>query len=433
MFERVLFLGTGPTSVQLALLFKKKFKNHVGIAGRGSSRSNSFMKSLESSHGEAKVTIQNRMHSFAEGSVRFDKLFQEYHLIEGEWDTLVLTVPANAYIDLLQKFPVSILKGTRRVILVSPTFGSNQMIYNYLKKINENVEVLSFSTYIGDTRWIDGVPSTVVLTTAIKKKISIGSTICTSESMELLRQMLHRLGSELEIRSSPLEAEIKNISLYVHPALFMNSFSLDMIFGDTSEKKYVYKLFPEGPITQKLIRKMLFFWKEMMEIVDCFHIERINLLKFMIDDNYPLREESIDRSDIENFEMLDPIHQEYLLYVRYSSLLIDPFSQPDEDGAYFDFSKVPFRKVFINESNQVDIPRMPNEDYYRTKMIQAIAKSLKVDCPTIDELIHTYEMRLLHFAEHNDSQRLSPAFDIRNVRLEMQLLNMTTSKENTNE
>lgn len=42
----------------------------------------------------------------------------------------------------------------------------------------------------------------------------------------------------------------------------------------------------------------------------------------MVDDNYPLPPASIGRQEIENFNIIDAIHQEYLLYIRYASLLI---------------------------------------------------------------------------------------------------------------
>ena len=54
----------------------------------------------------------------------------------------------------------------------------------------------------------------------------------------------------------------------------------------------------------------------------------------------------MDEGDIEHFEILPDILQEYLLYVRYTAILIDPFSQPDENGHYFDFSAVPFKQVY---------------------------------------------------------------------------------------
>lgn len=211
---------------------------------------------------------------------------------------------------------------------------------------------------------------------------------------------------------SPIEAETRNISLYVHPPLFMNEVSLSAIFGDQDTKKYVYKIYPEGPITPLLIREMLAHWKEIMNIISKLHIKGINLLKFMTDDNYPVRLESLSRHDIENFPIFETIHQEYLLYIRYTSLLIDPFSEPDKDGKYFDFSAVPIRKMFINREGDLDIPRMPKEDYYRLKIIQGIAKYTDSSCPTIDKFILTYESKLEEVAQSHKEIRLSAAFAV---------------------
>jgi len=57
--------------------------------------------------------------------------------------------------------------------------------------------------------------------------------------------------------------------------------------------KYVYKLYPEGPITYTMIRHLLNHWKEMMKILTHVNIQSLNLLKFMVDDNYSLQSSSI--------------------------------------------------------------------------------------------------------------------------------------------
>ena len=155
---------------------------------------------------------------------------------------------------------------------------------------------------------------------------------------------------------------------------------------------------------------MLAHWKEIMNIISKLNIKGINLLKFMTDDNYPVRLESLSRHDIENFPFLETIHQEYLLYIRYTSLLIDPFSEPDEDGRYFDFSAVPITKTFINREGELDIPRMPKEDYYRLKIIQGITQSVDSSCPTIDKFIHTYEKKVREIFDAQKEERLSNAF-----------------------
>ena len=146
-----------------------------------------------------------------------------------------------------------------------------------------------------------------------------------SDLVDKLSRLYKELNIELGVMRTPLEAEARNISLYVHPALFMNDFSLSAIFDESGSRKYVYKLFPEGPITQVLIRSMLSQWKEMMNILNQLGMKGINLSQFMTDDNYPVRNESLSRQDIDSFDQLQAIHQEYLLYIRYASLLIDPF------------------------------------------------------------------------------------------------------------
>lgn len=163
-------------------------------------------------------------------------------------------------------------------------------------------------------------------------------------------------------------------------------------------------------------------WQEITQITDRLHIQGINLLQFMTDDNYPVRLESLSRHDIEEFDQLQAIHQEFLLYIRYASLLIDPFSEPDAAGAYFDFSAVPFRRIFTNREGELDVPRMPKEDYYRIKIIQGIARHVQVSCPAIDHFIATYEAKLQETARAHPDQRLSTAFVIQSFQQDIRMI-----------
>ncbi len=410
LFKNVLLLGTGPTTVQLGLNFKKALNSKVGIAGRPSIRSEKFFSSL-AKHGHlVEVSIQNQKHEKMQGRFTVDDVFFKYEEVIGTWDTLILAVTTDAYLDVLKALHKSILQGVQRVILISPTLGSNYLVHHYVKQFNPQVEVMSFSTYYGDTRWLSSEPSNQVLTTAIKKKIYIGSTQFPSDAVEKLVNLYKDLGLTIEIMKTPIEAETRNISLYVHPPLFMNEFSLRYIFKEEKHQKYVYKIYPEGPITPSLMENMINQWKEIMRVISRLNVKQMNLLKFMTEDNYPVRRESLSLKDIENFNELKSIHQQYLLYVRYASLLVDPFSEPDEQGRYFDFSAVPIRTVFVNKEKEMDIPRMPKEDYYRLKMIQAIARYLESDCPTIDHFLNAYEDKVKAFSEFNKEEKLSSAF-----------------------
>lgn len=411
-FKRVLLLGTGPATIQLAVCLKKQLNCGVGIAGRESARSEQFFTAMDRNDQLVQVSIQNEEHRAMKGECLIDHVFRGYGSITGEWDALILAVTTDAYIEVLKQMSTDVLKHTKCIILVSPTLGSNSLVSNFMNLLDREVEIISFSTYLGDTRWIPERAHNHVLTTAVKKKIYAGSTRLHSTNIEVLRHLYEQSGIALEMTETPIEAETRNISLYVHPALFMNEFALDAIFGDSGAMKFVYKMYPEGPITPYLIRDMLAQWKEIMNMLDKIHIRRLNLLQFMADDNYPVRLESLSRHDIDNFSQFETIHQEYLLYIRYTSLLIDPFSEPDAAGKYFDFSAVPFRKIYINSDGYLDIPRMPKEDYYRTKIIQGIIKYLGLECPTIDKFLHTYESKLIEAAACNQNHRLSDAFTV---------------------
>ncbi|CAI6083107.1 Staphylopine synthase [Paenibacillus sp. JJ-100] len=420
--ERVLLCGTGPASIQLAVVLKMYLDCHIGLAGRESVRSASFYASLEESQQQMQVTIQNEKHHPLAGECKVDQVFKGYSTIEGEWDTIILAVTTDAYIDVLQQIHVRFIKQLKCVILVSPTFGSSLLVRQYMLARDATPEIISFSTYLGDTRWMHEEPSNEVITTGVKKKVYIGSTVPSSGYVQRLCELFERLHISLAIMSSPLEAETRNISLYVHPPLFMNDFSLEAIFGEQGVQTYVYKLYPEGPITPALIRSMRSQWQEIEQITDRLHIQGVNLLQFMTDDNYPVRLESLSRQDIDQFCQFQPIHQEFLLYIRYASLLIDPFSQPDAAGTYFDFSAVPFRRIFMNREGELDVPRMPKEDYYRIKIIQGIARYVNVDCPTIDHFIAIYEAKLQEVTRLYTEQRLSKAFVIQSFQQDIDMI-----------
>ncbi|WP_440112327.1 opine metallophore biosynthesis dehydrogenase [Paenibacillus sp. QZ-Y1] len=421
-FERVLMMGTGPASIQLVVTFKKQRGCYTGIVGRQSVRSDYFFESLEQHGQQIRASIQNEKHRKLEGECVVDEVFKGYGNVQGDWDTLILSVTTDAYIEALSQMKTSVLKNVQCIVLVSPTFGSNHLVDHYMRGLGCSTEVISFSTYYGDTRWMHNQPSNHVVTTGVKKKLYIGSMQYPSERVSRLCQIYGQLGIEMQVMHSPLEAETRNISLYVHPPLFMNKFSLGAIFGESEIQTYVYKIYPEGPITPYLIRDMLAAWKEIMRITDQLNILPINLLQFMTDDNYPVHLESLSRHDIEEFNHKQDIHQEYLLYIRYTSLLIDPFSEPDRDGKYFDFSAVPFRKMFVNREGQLDIPRMPKEDYYRIKIIQGIARHLHVSCPTIDKFITTYENQLVQVAQKHADSSLSNAFAVQTFAEDLKMI-----------
>lgn len=420
--KRVLIAGTGPAAMQLAVMLKNRMNCCVAVAGRESVRSEPFFAAVHDSGRRIRVDVQNDKHRQLEGECFVDDVFHGYGTVSGEWDTVILSVTTDAYLDVLKQLGEQRLKQVECIVLISPTFGSNSLIRRYMNRIRADAEIISFSTYLGDTRRLGDKPPNHVITTGVKRKVYIGSTNAQSPNVDRLCKLYEQAGIAVEVMRSPIEAETRNISLYVHPPLFMNEFSLDVVFGRTASKKYVYKLFPEGPITPQLIRDMRTAWKEITGVIERLNMKGVNLLQFMTDDNYPVRTESLPRRDIENFVHLEPIHQEYLLYIRYASLLIDPFSEPDREGKYFDFSAVPLRQTFVNKEGYWDIPRMPKEDYYRIKIIQGIARYVDVSCPTIDKFIAAYERKLEEAAQALKGERLSDAFVIQSFEEDIKMI-----------
>ena len=420
--ESVLILGTGPASVQLAVLFRSGLGCRVGIAGRESVRSAPFFAALRESGGTVRVTVRNEKHGRVAGECAVDRVFRGYENAAGDWDTVVLAVTTDAYLPVLKRLDRRIAGRAKRVVLLSPTFGSGFIVGAYLRELASEAEVISFSTYLGDTRWPDGKPSSRAVTAGVKKKVFAGSTHGRSGAMRTLGMLFERAGIALEDLDSPLEAESRNISLYVHPPLFMNDYALEAVFDGADATRYVYKLYPEGPVTMGVMRDMRAQWEEMTRLAEKLGLPGLNLLKFMTDDNYPVRPESLPRGDVEHFPHLAPIHQEYLLYVRYASLLIDPFSEPDGEGRYADFSAVPIRPIYVNAEGEWEIPRMPKEDYYRIKMIQGIARMADSACPTIDRFVAVYEGKLTETARALRGERLSDAFAVRSFEEDLRLV-----------
>lgn len=178
------------------------------------------------------------------------------------------------------------------------------IVEQLMPTLKPDIEVISFSTYLGDTRIVDGSQPHCVLTTGVKTKLFVGSNQESSTTLSELKKLFAQLNIDLVIMDTLLQAEIHNSSLYIHAPLFMNDFSLQTIFEGSEVPVYIYKMFPEDPITMKLIREMRTMWQEMMSLLQQLKVLSVNLLKFMVKENYPVRLETISEMDIENFETL---------------------------------------------------------------------------------------------------------------------------------
>ncbi|NCJ15620.1 staphylopine biosynthesis dehydrogenase [Staphylococcus pseudintermedius] len=413
MKKSVLIAGTGPVAVQLAVLFKTYTTHHVDMVGRSdvSAKAQQFWQAYQNAQ-QLEAQVQNDLHTSLAGTATLGRLYERYEAVEPHYDVLVLACTADAYSQVIQQLSPAVRQQLKHVVLVSPTFGSHMVVQQQFSAEQPNIEVISFSTYLGDTTVSHPETPHRVLTKGIKKHLYIGTIYEQSDFSQEIIDLLSEVQIPVTQVAHPLMAESRNSSLYVHPALFMNKHALKAVFEGMTVPFYVYKLFPEGPITMQLIAEMRQMWQEVMAILKHLNIDTLNLLKFMVKENYPLRSETMDDDRIEAFETLTAIEQEYLLYVRYTGILIDPFSEPDENGKYFDFSAVPFKEVFRNEEGVWQIPRMPNEDYYRTQMMRGIAQALNISTPMMDTLIQRYEAQLTAFQKAHLNDRVSTQFQI---------------------
>ncbi|SCS67952.1 opine metallophore biosynthesis dehydrogenase [Staphylococcus caeli] len=430
--SNILIAGTGPVAVQLAYIFTTEQQNQVDMVGRtkSSKKSKRFYQAYHQHQQQLEVTVQNEQHKALAGQFKIRQLYANYsdlnqNTSKHRYDTLVLACNANAYTSVIQQMPQTVLENLHHIILISPTIGSHMIVQQQLTGINADVEVVSFSTYIGDTRVTNEVTPHQVMTTGVKKHVYIGSTTNKKDSdfMVMMQRLFENVDVCLIALDAPLMAESRNSSLYVHPPLFMNDFSLNVILNGSDVPVYVYKLFPEGPITMNLIHEMRLLWQEITLILEKLNVPSLNLLEFMVKENYPVRKETFSEQEIKNFQKLPAIHQEYLLYVRYSAILIDPFSKPDSNGKYFDFSAVPFKQIYQNDQGMLQMPRMPYEDYYRTTIIRQIGALVGIETPMIDRLLQRYALHISKFVEVHTEFEYSEQFQIKHFEADVYLIN----------
>lgn len=410
-FGNVLVAGAGPAAIKIISDISKEINGKIAIVNRSGERSRLMSQACEkygyivtsrivgsNAQPNLKSDVKTKISGFYEG-------WQELRDI---WDTLVICTPSDGYIGVIQEMITQRLSKIKQIVLVSPGLGSGLLVNSLLREAGLSVEVISLSSYYAATKWeTHGGLNLTTITKAIKRKIYAGTSYAHSSFLGLVRTWLHELGVECIPVSSPLAAESRSITTYVHPPLFMNDFSLDQILSLKPSSKSLYKLFPEGPISQHSIRAMLCLWKEISALVTSLSVEPVNLLKFLNDDNYPVHEFSISREDIEQFCSLSSDRQEYLLYIRYSSILIDPFSTPDQHGKYFDFSAVPYPQIQITsaQGGKWKIPRIPWEDYKRLKLICRLAETAGIPMPQGQQLIRNFERRLAEFVRATGENR----------------------------
>ena len=407
-FGNTLVIGVGPAGINVAVNVSRGWCCKIGLLNRKGNHAKRLKKELIENDYMITLKMQGEQHINLSGKVKVDYFYEGYENIDNLWQTLIICTPSDSYRDVIEALDIGFLKEIKTIILLSPAIGSNLLLNSLLKKAKSKIDLISFSTYYGATKYYSKASILTVFTKALKKKIYIASSKKDSKVVFTAQLFIESLGIQCIVNSNTVEVESKNVTTYVHPPFFINEFSLDQIFNSRKSKKSMYKIYPEGPITQHTIKTMVLLWKEICNLIQCFSAKPLNLLKFLNDDNYPVHEITLSRQDIEGFMEFDQIKQEYLLYIRYSSIIIDPFSKPDHMGRYFDFSAVPYKQVYKNGKGRWVIPRIPYEDYMKLSLVYGLGKKMKINMPQALELIELFEDRLERFIKEMGIVSVNP-------------------------
>ncbi|KMQ84069.1 hypothetical protein RF55_18479 [Lasius niger] len=388
-FGPTLLVGFGPASIQVAVDLARRGCERLGFLNRPGAKTRRLRVALERQR-YLSLLGQGQCEAVA-GQASIDDFYEDPLQLRDEWQILVLCVPAHAYREVLESLPWDSLARLQHILLLSPALGS-ALLASQLVRGRREVEIVSLSNYYAATKYAAAEDPLTAVTKAVKRRIYIASTQRESAFLAGIRDMLANHGIDAVGTQRCLDAESRNITNYVHPPFFLSDFALQAVLGGAAEiPKYMYKLYPAGPITPARIRSMLVLWKEQSRLLERLGIAPLNLLKFLNDDNYPVPETLLGRDDIEGFCDLDEVRQSYLLYVRYTALLVDPFSRPDRHGYYFDFSAVPFVRAAKNADGLWTIPRIPLEDYRKLKLTVEMGRRVGVAMPEAAHLLATFE------------------------------------------
>ncbi|PCT85512.1 hypothetical protein A7O96_15810, partial [Listeria monocytogenes] len=176
--SKILIIGTGPVAIQLANLCHLTTDKQINMVGRASTSLKSKKLFQAYQHDNYfEVTTQNDAHKQMAGRFQINHLYADIQDVEGIYDTIIMACTADAYHSTLAQLSTATLEKVKRILLVSPTFGSQMIVEQYMADFNKDIEVISFSTYLGDTRLYDVAQPNHVVTTAVKSKLYIGSNL----------------------------------------------------------------------------------------------------------------------------------------------------------------------------------------------------------------------------------------------------------------
>jgi staphylopine/pseudopaline/yersinopine synthase len=383
-----LVIGGGPGALAFALLLNQ-FGCDVDLWVRPTERGREISQLLDQSGGQLSASgpVFHKDGCQFPRSGRLRQWFSASLDALSSYQVIVLAIPSNEYVDVaLQMRESGLLQNSPWILLPSTSLGSAVLV----AQAAQTRQVVSCSNFFAAAKCPEHRLQVEVK--AIKRKLYLGMLASCSDTAETLVRLFASTGLNVEILGTALEAEARNITTYVHPSLFVNPLGLSAILGSGKSKQYMYRFFPEGPITKECFATMLDLHQEISSIVCSFNGKAWNLLKFLNDDNYPVPEQALSRREIDEFESFDRSHQMLLLYVRYATLLVDPYSTPDpQTGRFVEFSAVPFPMLTQDPENaRADLPRIPLEDICTLETARWLGSSLSIETPTINRLVNHF-------------------------------------------
>ncbi|BET64739.1 opine metallophore biosynthesis dehydrogenase [Yersinia pseudotuberculosis] len=414
-----LILGAGPAAIQLAVDISATGDARLGLYNRPSTKGERLKQYLAltptlylQGTGKAQATQK-------ESSVTIDCYIDQLAQAVGDWQRLILAVPADHYYAVLQQIPWVALPQLKSVILLSSSMGSGLMVQNLLNAAGKrDVEVISLSSYYADTKYIRAETQDIgaiqpyrAYTKAFKQRIYLANQWGNAGSAEMswLTAVLARHHIDTLPCSNLLAAERFSITNYVHPPLALADTTLQALFYPEQRSQYLYKTQPEGPVCPAVIADLAGLADDYKRLLNRLGVEEINLLRFLNDDNYPVPASMVSRRWIDEFPQLPPLEQQYALFVRYTALLVDPYSTPDEQGRFYDFSAVKVATVYQDANALWHLPRVPLEDVHKLRTLLLLAGALDVVMPTAQRLLQRFQQALKAFIDRVGEEHCHPS------------------------
>lgn len=163
----VLLVGLGAVAIQVALDLRRHGAGRLGALNHPGRRSQRIAEAL--ARGACLQLEGQGQHRWLSGNAALDVFHQDPAELRDDWQTLVLCVPADSYLDVVRGLPWERLGGVRTLLLVSAFIGANLLVRSALPA-GCQATVLSLSSYYAATKVIDETQPLRAPTKAVKRR-----------------------------------------------------------------------------------------------------------------------------------------------------------------------------------------------------------------------------------------------------------------------